>query len=160
MKNAIIKSCEKFNKKSRFYDKFNFTVNKDGSVSVCCDSLMLFKVSELKNTYRIVSKIAVSELNEFGISFLDEKDSFFRYTIEDKNCFEICLNAFLSIIMLDIDSYILANYTAEAFGCCSRYVQCSDLKNCIHPDVLHSKGCVYRKNLESGRIFYGKNKNI
>lgn len=45
-------------------------------------------------------------------------------------------------------------------GCCSRYEECSDNKKCVQsiPDIfLH---CSYRQNLLSGRIFYGKNKNI
>lgn len=50
--------------------------------------------------------------------------------------------------------------TDLAFGCCHRYVECSDSLRCIHPDRIRSMSCLYRKNLESGRIFYGKNKTI
>lgn len=46
------------------------------------------------------------------------------------------------------------------FGCCSRYIACSDAKKCIHPDPIYAASCQYRKNLEKGCIFYGKNKNI
>lgn len=46
------------------------------------------------------------------------------------------------------------------FSCCSRYMQCSDEKKCLHPDFLTSLACAYKRNLEAGRIFYGKNKNI
>lgn len=58
--------------------------------------------------------------------------------------------------------YRLAHYrTAEStFSCCSRFNQCSDAKKCIHENKLYSTACTYRKNLEAGRIFYGKNKNI
>lgn len=45
----------------------------------------------------------------------------------------------------------------DAFGCCSRYRQCSDEKRCVISDYTHSAHCAYRKNLENGRIFYGKN---
>lgn len=46
----------------------------------------------------------------------------------------------------------------ESFGCCSLYIECSDAKQCLR-DVNNSEytGCYYRKNLEAGRIFYGKN---
>jgi len=47
----------------------------------------------------------------------------------------------------------------ELFSCCSRYIQCSDEKVCIQPNKRLSVGCQYRKNLESGRIFYGKNRD-
>lgn len=48
----------------------------------------------------------------------------------------------------------------ETFGCCSRYVECSDAQKCIHPDLSIALSCQYRQNLLNGRIFYGKNKNI
>ena len=47
---------------------------------------------------------------------------------------------------------------AESFGCCSSYVDCSDNRSCIHAGNSEYEGCQYRKNLEIGQIFYGKNK--
>ena len=56
----------------------------------------------------------------------------------------------------------LDNYTSNtgSFACCARYEECSEAKVCIHPNRLYSTACAYRKNLESGKIFYGNNKNI
>lgn len=56
----------------------------------------------------------------------------------------------------------LDNYTSKvgSFACCARYEECSDAKRCTHPNQLYSTACAYRKNLENGKIFYGKNKNI
>ena len=48
----------------------------------------------------------------------------------------------------------------EEFGCCNDFVKCSDAKACLHPHERFYNGCIYRKNLEEGRIFYGKNRNI
>lgn len=48
----------------------------------------------------------------------------------------------------------------EGFGCCHLYEKCSDAKACVQPDKLFALACYYKKNLEQGRIFYGKNKNI
>lgn len=48
----------------------------------------------------------------------------------------------------------------SGFGCCSRYEACSDAKHCTHPDIMIASRCAYRKNLHSGKIFYGKNRNI
>ncbi|MCR5145153.1 MAG: 3'-5' exoribonuclease [Lachnospiraceae bacterium] len=58
--------------------------------------------------------------------------------------------------------YCIKNYESKAggFGCCSKYEQCSNAKRCLHENKLYSKACAYRKNLEMGRIFYGKNRNI
>ena len=57
--------------------------------------------------------------------------------------------------------YCLANYKATSnFGCCSRFVECSNAKKCVHENKIYSMGCKYRMNLDSGRIFYGGNKNV
>lgn len=45
----------------------------------------------------------------------------------------------------------------DSFGCCSRYRECSDARKCLIADVDYSTHCSYRKHLEGGRIFYGKN---
>lgn len=50
--------------------------------------------------------------------------------------------------------------SAESFGCCSRYRACSDARSCLIPEREYSKNCIYRKKLESGTIFYGKNANL
>ena len=56
---------------------------------------------------------------------------------------------------------ILVNlFSIESFGCCDKYVACSDAKKCLHDDLAYATACMYRKNLEAGRIFYGVNKNI
>lgn len=68
-----------------------------------------------------------------------------------------------------IDSYkdFLAKVVAETvnrypkeWDCCSRYLECSDAKTCTHPDKTFALGCGYRKIMSSGRIFYGKNRNV
>lgn len=57
--------------------------------------------------------------------------------------------------------YCLANYKAtSSFGCCSRFIECSNAKRCVHENKIYSMGCKYRMNLDSGKIFYGENKNI
>lgn len=49
---------------------------------------------------------------------------------------------------------------AVAFGCCSRYEECSAAGSCTHPSASVASNCMYRKNLLEGRIFYGDNRNI
>lgn len=48
----------------------------------------------------------------------------------------------------------------ESFGCCNDHVRCSDARRCLHEDDKFYLGCIYRKNLEAGRIFYGANRNV
>ena len=45
---------------------------------------------------------------------------------------------------------------ADAFACCSRYRACSDAQACLIPEQDYSANCIYRKNLENGRVFAGK----
>lgn len=52
------------------------------------------------------------------------------------------------------------NRYPKEWDCCSRYLECSDAKTCVHPDKSFALGCGYRQILSSGRIFYGKNRNI
>lgn len=49
--------------------------------------------------------------------------------------------------------------SSDSFGCCSSYRACSDSGQCVIADREYSANCLYRKNLEAGRIFYGKNAN-
>lgn len=48
----------------------------------------------------------------------------------------------------------------ETFGCCNEFRVCSDALKCIHPDPIFASGCMYRENLDKGKVFYGKNRNI
>lgn len=68
-----------------------------------------------------------------------------------------------------LDSYtdFLVNVVGETvnrypkeWDCCSRYLECSDAKACTHPNKAFALGCGYRKILSSGRIYFGKNRNI
>lgn len=52
------------------------------------------------------------------------------------------------------------NETLETFGCCNSFVACSDALRCLYDNDPYYRGCMYRKNLEAGRVFYGKNKNV
>lgn len=58
--------------------------------------------------------------------------------------------------------YVLSRYVSKAssFACCSKFIECSNAKKCVHENKLYSKACQYRMNLEAGRIFYGKNRNV
>lgn len=48
----------------------------------------------------------------------------------------------------------------KEWDCCSRYEACSDAKKCVQPDPSFALGCGYRRILNSGKIYYGKNRNI
>lgn len=58
--------------------------------------------------------------------------------------------------------YCLKNYHSKSktFGCCSRFIECSDALKCVHENKLYATSCTYKHHLESGKVFYGKNKNV
>lgn len=60
----------------------------------------------------------------------------------------------------DIYEQRRSQVSGDTFGCCNDHVRCSDAGYCLHLKDREYWGCYYRKNLEAGRIFYGKNKNI
>lgn len=45
-------------------------------------------------------------------------------------------------------------FPAKAFGCCSRFHECSEVGSCLHPHPFYAASCVYRKNLTAGKNFY------
>ncbi|MEL7657915.1 MAG: hypothetical protein AAGU75_18635 [Bacillota bacterium] len=61
--------------------------------------------------------------------------------------------------LITIAQETVSRYPKE-YDCCSRFLECSDHKSCIHPDKVLALSCGYRKILNSGRIFYGQNRNI
>ena len=57
----------------------------------------------------------------------------------------------------DVEQEAIAENITGSFACCNYYDECSEKKECLFKnDELHT-GCMYRKNLERGNIFYGKN---
>lgn len=63
-------------------------------------------------------------------------------------------NVFYDMITSTIENSEAKNVNTTPFGCCGRYKECSEAKKCIHPDKERAEYCQYRKNLESGKIFY------
>lgn len=55
----------------------------------------------------------------------------------------------------NIAEYCLSIYeSSSTFGCCSKYYECSRLKECVHENKLYSTGCMYRKKLEKNIIYF------
>lgn len=65
----------------------------------------------------------------------------------------INLSKIIQIIIPDL-------FNVETFGCCNNYLECSNAMHCIYFDLIFATACQYKKNLDAGKIFYGKNCNI
>lgn len=48
----------------------------------------------------------------------------------------------------------------NSFGCCSRYIKCSEAGKCLHEHPYYSKGCAYRANLENGENYYKRKDKV
>ena len=96
-----------------------------------------------------IAKIYVPNLSEYTIPALC---SYYRIPYDEKNICDI-INQLYIILREKIPAEL-------EFGCCSRYIECSDNMYCNNPDRHIAKGCHYKKHLDKGQIFYGKNKNI
>lgn len=59
-----------------------------------------------------------------------------------------------------ISSIVISLFAFDRFDCCGKFRECSDAKRCLHEDMLYSTACTYRKKLENGIVFYGKNRTI
>lgn len=70
-------------------------------------------------------------------------------------------DSFLSFIESAIEQCIM-NYKTNknSFDCCEKFLECSDALKCLHTNRLYSTSCTYRKKIESGRVFFGINRNI
>lgn len=69
-------------------------------------------------------------------------------------CFSDFNESAMKFIEQVIRYYVEHFEPADKFGCCSKYRECSEAKKCLHNNKFYSKACWYRKNLESGNIFY------
>lgn len=138
---------------SKYSDKQDISINKDDSLSVFVYGLLIFKLTKQAKQYKLSVKYNLTDY-----SAADNKEGLVTYFIENGNEHE--LEEYVQLILKGVDKFVYDNYAADSFGCCHRFVECSDAKVCTHPDELHAKGCMYKSNLDAGRIFYGKNKNV
>lgn len=55
----------------------------------------------------------------------------------------------------NIEIYYIEHFDpSDKFGCCGKYKECSKAKKCLHDNNFYARACWYKKNLESGKIFY------
>lgn len=96
-----------------------------------------------------------------GYPLYEVKSDAGYFRIELSDFFERDLTAEQKQGLADvIGQMFLDTMNFPSFGCCDLYTQCSDKKKCLHEDLLYATSCMYRKNLEGGKIFYGENKNV
>lgn len=149
--------CDAILTSNKGYDTNLITLEHKGPASGDYDVISIsktpvFRIQGKKKMYLYFSPKLVKLFQDQGIQLSKTKsDSWHRIPVSNFNFvgYPDFASSVLEKILLDI-----------GFGCCSRYVECSDAKHCIHPDIMFAVQCAYRQNLHNGKIFYGKNRNI
>lgn len=142
--------------KEEKYDIFRkhiFAKQNKGYISIRFDNLSAVKIIPKESRTVVEYKSMYDKLFD-GYEIVKKKNDISSISLDQTNDVFCLIPTFVSIA---IDTYKASN---AVFGCCSRFEKCSDAKTCLHPDKLLSLSCQYRKNLESSRIFYGKNRNV
>lgn len=124
--------------------------------SVKYGSVLAFRL-RLRGANRYIEVPAVAKDIVSGIATLDQQKAiaggFWRVNLQNESV--STHTAELVAVLKDAIDRL-----PKEWDCCSRYMDCSDAKHCIHPDKSFALGCGYRKILNSGTIYYGKNRNI
>lgn len=95
-------------------------------------------------------------LEQAGISYeIKASDrSFVRIALQNPEDILPCLPVIDAVTQRALDAI------PKEFDCCGRVEECSNAKRCVNPSTAMCVGCGYRRILASGRIFYGKNRNV
>lgn len=98
-------------------------------------------------------------------SILPERPAWATAMQERQNANTILLNDISDFsdfytFIRSIKAYLFRKLSVDPAACCNSYLQCSDQRACIKPHSLTSVSCYYRRNLEKGNVFYGKNSTI
>lgn len=167
LKNMIIENCIKENVVTNMV-RVNINTNSGLSVWLC--SAKEYWDMNGKPNQRVFTVLHnKSDKNEiYKIVLLNGRliiKDFIQIPNEAKNKKDIVIfdgdTEILRQYLFNVFIWELKNYSPPYnFGCCSNYEKCSDALKCIHDNLMYAKGCMYRKNLEAGRIFYGKNRNV
>ena len=111
-----------------------------------------------KHHYFGVSNLYIScatpEINK-RITADGKNKGFTNYEFEPTHEGVAEFSSFLSAVFsMVIDSSV------KEHDCCHLYAECSDAKRCLNPRPGLAISCGYRRIMQQGRIFYGKNRNI
>lgn len=156
------------------YSNISTKTNKEISKSICIyEPDYPSAKTDIDNPGKNLVVMNIQTRN--GIEFLIRKKQFASLPVPDNAIAKEFPSdsAFVHVFFANVDTFVfdyieqnifycLSTYRsrAKSFGCCSKHIECSDAKRCIHENKLYSTACLYRKNLEAGKIFYGINKNI
>lgn len=136
--------------------KINQTMS--GSHSVFVFNVHAMQIASIAKCETISFELSkVDNPEQYGLSFklLKSPEPNIRFNIHNESDIDT-----LRFLIEDIFHSCRNEATFDSFGCCSSFNECSDIGHCIHQNDPEYWGCQYKRNLEKGNIFYGKNKTI
>lgn len=130
--------------------------NANGYTAVYFHTLTAFRLKMRGKQHYISLPTSLANMVHYGfpVSRIKSDPKYIRILIDSEHPIESYADFLISVISETVNRY------PKEWDCCSRYMECSDAKTCVHPDKGFALECGYRKILNSGRIFYGKNRNI
>jgi hypothetical protein len=151
---------------NRFYKNDDIKIKQTtGGYSIYVAGFKVFQVNDTKTKGSILlCKGAV--VDKFDLQkyidqtkYSDDEQAFVKVTLLDDLIAKLP-ELSIPIFMYCLEQFRMGNLGYGNFGCCNSFIMCSDAKTCLADDRELYLGCSYRKHLEKGEIFYGKNKNI
>lgn len=123
--------------------------------SIMFRKLLIFRIKVRNRQHYISVPSALKDVigADYATKTAKSEPNFLRIEIDAENITAI------TPLVRDLVRAVIDRYPKE-FDCCSRYLECSDAKYCIQPNPDIALGCGYKRILESGTIFYGKNRNV
>jgi len=127
-----------------------------GYTAVFFVNLTAFRLHLRGNQHYIALPTVFSDLllDSFPVKKVPSDPKFIRILVDEVHPIYFYRDFLVQVIGETVNRY------PKEWDCCSRYLECSDAKKCVHPDKNFALKCGYRKILRSGRVFYGENRNI
>lgn len=137
--------------------------NNNGSESIWLREPITEKKAKLVMNYQLKGRVnnkyhSFSIKNNIISKIIIPKEAEIKVLKSDKINTDIIFrfwNDGIIKFIKDVIVYYVENFEpADKFGCCGKYIECSKAGKCIHENKFYAKACWYRKNLDSGKIFY------
>lgn len=141
---------------SRESDLLEFRENKmANSIFIGNRKFCHFKSSKY-TTYICMGTSSEKILNDYSMHFVKTKEPFpIRVDIENIGI----INTYAPM-WLNLFDDVLTSQNNDTYSCCSKFKECSDALECLNGSKQDALLCKYKRNLESGLVFYGRNSVI
>jgi len=128
------------------------------SVNVMILDKIMCKIAKKQDAISILCRLRFQrEAHDSHLFFESDKtlENFIRIPLNRMQP----ISSFTEVLLAAYKSAYRENADVS-FGCCSRFIECSDARRCTNPNRIFALGCAYKDNLENGRVFYGRNPTV